>query len=84
MLDFIRYHFFSRNKESYSQIGETYQCSPLHVYKLAHGKKPKNKRDRDILRLLCKKDIVIMMSLWEKKNNRKRYMQRFRKIPIER
>ena len=66
MINIVKYHLCSRNKELYTQIAENKKRSAIHVYRLAHGRKPKNKIDRDIIAVLIEKKIVRIMAPWEK------------------
>lgn len=67
MFSYIRYHLFSQNKELYADIAQEYGNSPIYVYRLAHGRKPKTKKDKEILEKLYKKKIIRIVSSWEKK-----------------
>jgi len=58
MVGLYKYLFKSGNKGIYRSIANQYGSNPLRVYKLAHGKKAKSNKDYQILKRLCKEEII--------------------------
>lgn len=58
MLSTIKCYFFSSNKEIYKSVAREYNRSPVHVYRLAHGKKTKGNTDYYILKRLKERGVI--------------------------
>jgi len=58
MVSALKCYFFSSNKEIYRLVAREYNTSPVHVYRLAHGKKSKGNRDYYILKRLREEGVI--------------------------
>lgn len=56
-MDIISF-LFSTRRNVYREIARTYNCTALHVYRLAHGKKLQSVEDHSIANSLINKGIV--------------------------
>lgn len=58
MISAIKCYFFSSNKKVYQIVAREYKTSPVHVYRLAHGKKTRGNKDYYILKRLREKGVI--------------------------
>jgi hypothetical protein len=59
ILDMLRKNYKnSAHPEIYEEIAAMFDATPQHVFKLAHGKKPRNQKDDRIITQLIIKGIV--------------------------
>lgn len=59
ILDMLKKNYKnSSHPEIYEEIAEMLEVSPQHVYKLAHGKKPRTQKDDRVVTQLIIKGII--------------------------
>ncbi len=58
MLSFIRYRFFSRNRETYRAIAQEFDTTAIRVYRLAHGKRSRSSKDYYIVKKLKEEGVL--------------------------
>ncbi len=58
MLSAIKCYFLSSNRKIYQLVAREYNTSPVHVYRLAHGKKSRGNTDYYILKRLREEGVI--------------------------
>lgn len=64
MISTFKFYFTSQNREVYRTIAREFHTLPIHVYRLAHGKRGKGDRDYYVIKRLKEAGVIDSTICW--------------------